>query len=107
MRRPERTRGLRTLKARLYWMLRHGPAYRFFSPDGHHVEIYHETEKFQPVGDQVPGFKNQPQRYRPLGIAPKRLDHLNLLAQNIKDCRIFFRELLGMRITEQIVFEDG
>lgn len=85
----------------------HGPAYRFFSPDGHHVEIYHETEKFQPVGDQVPGFKNQPQRYRPLGIAPRRLDHLNLLAQNIKDCRIFFRELLGMRITEQIVFEDG
>jgi catechol 2,3-dioxygenase len=83
----------------------HGPAYRFPSPDGHRVEIYYETEKFRAVGDQVPGYKNMPQRYRPQGIAPKRLDHLNLLAQDIKACRVFFHELLGMRITEQIIFE--
>ncbi len=87
--------------------LGHGPAYRFASPDGHQVELYFETEKFQPVGDQVPGYKNMPQRYRPLGIAPKRLDHLNLLAQDIKACRLFFHEVLGMRVTEQIVFEEG
>lgn len=83
----------------------HGSAYRFSSPDSHQVEIYYETEKFRAVGDQVPGYKNMPQRYRPLGIAPKRLDHLNLLAQDIKACRVFFHELLGMRITEQIVFD--
>ena len=85
----------------------HGPAYRFASPDGHQVELYYETEKFRPVGDQVPGFKNLPQRYRPLGIAPKRLDHINLLAQDIRGCRLFFNELLGMRVTEQIVFDGG
>jgi len=84
----------------------HGPAYRVASPDGHTVEIYFETTKFQPVGDQIPGYKNMPQRYRPLGIAPKRLDHLNLLAQDVKGCRLFFHELLGLRVTEQIVFED-
>jgi catechol 2,3-dioxygenase len=84
----------------------HGPAYRLRSPDGHQVEVYYTTEKFCPVADQMPGFKNMPQRYRPLGIAPKRLDHLNLLAQDVKACRVFFHGLLGMRITEQIVFED-
>lgn len=84
----------------------HGPAYRFSSPDSHQVEIYYETEKFRAIGDQVPGYKNMPQRYRPLGIAPKRLDHINLLAQDIKACRVFFHELLGMRITEQIVFDE-
>jgi len=84
----------------------HGPAYRFPSPDGHQVEVYYETEKFHPVGDQIPGFKNMPQRYCPRGIAPKRLDHINLLAQDIKACRLFFHELLGMRVTEQIVFDS-
>lgn len=83
----------------------HGAAYRFPSPDGHQVEIYYETQKFRPAGDQIPGFKNLPQRYRPLGIAPKRLDHINLLAQDVKACRLFFHELLGLRVTEQIVFE--
>ena len=83
----------------------HGPAFRFPSPDGHEVELYFETQKFRPVGEQVPGFKNLPQRYRPIGIAPRRLDHINLLAQDIRACRLFFRDVLGMRVTEQIVFE--
>ena len=86
--------------------LGHGPAYRFASADGHPVEIYYETEKFTPVGDQIPGYKNLPQRYRPYGIAPRRLDHVNLLAQDIRGCRLLFHEVLGMRVTEQIVFED-
>ena len=85
--------------------LGHGRAFRFPSPDGHAVELYFDTEKFQATGDQIPGFKNMPQRYIPSGIAPKRLDHINLLAQDIKACRLFFHELLGMRVTEQIVFD--
>jgi catechol 2,3-dioxygenase len=85
--------------------LGHGPAYRFASPDGHAIEIYYETERFKAVGDHVPGYKNLPQRYIPSGIAPKRLDHVNLLAQDIKACRLFFRDLLGLRVTEQIVFD--
>jgi catechol 2,3-dioxygenase len=83
----------------------HGPAYRFAGPDGHGIELYYETERFKPVGDQVPGFKNLPQRYCPRGIAPRRLDHINLLAQDIRACRLFFHDVLGLRVTEQIVFE--
>jgi catechol 2,3-dioxygenase len=84
-----------------------GRAFRFASPDGHAIELYFETEKFQPRGDQVPGFKNLPQRYSPHGIAPKRLDHINLLAQDVRACREFFNQMLGLRITEQIVLDDG
>jgi catechol 2,3-dioxygenase len=85
----------------------HGRAFRFPSPDGHSLEIYYETERFVPQGNQVPGFKNLPQRYSPHGIAPRRLDHVNLLAQDIKSCREFFRDMLGLRVTEQIVFDGG
>ena len=85
----------------------HGRAFRFASPDGHQIELYFETEKFQAKGDQIPSYRNLPQRYFPHGIAPKRLDHINLLAQDVKACREFFHEMLGMRITEQIVFDNG
>lgn len=87
--------------------LGHGPAYRVADPDGHAVEIYFETERFAPTGDQVPGFKAMPQRYIPHGIAPKRLDHVNLLANDVKANREFYNGLLGMRVTEQIIFDDG
>ena len=52
-------------------------------------------------------FKNQPQRYVPRGIAPRRLDHLNLLARDVSASRRFFHELLRLRLTEQIIIEDG
>ena len=85
----------------------HGPAYRCATPDGHAVELYFETQRFAAPAELRTAFKNQPQRYVPRGIAPRRLDHLNLLAQDVTATRRFFHELLGMRLTEQIVFDDG
>jgi catechol 2,3-dioxygenase len=85
----------------------HGPAFRFSDPDGHPIEIYYETERYLATGAYVPGFKNLPQRYVPHGIAPRRLDHVNLLAQNVKSNREFLQKLLGLRVTEQIIFDDG
>src|SRR5258708_10323231 len=61
----------------------HGPAFRFCDPDGHPIEIYYETERYTATGPFVPGFKNLPQRYVPHGIAPRRLDHVNLLAHTV------------------------
>jgi catechol 2,3-dioxygenase len=87
--------------------LGHGPAYRVPSPDGHEVEIYYETTRFTPDATSAPGFKNQPARYEPHGIAPRRLDHINLLASDVGACRAFFDERLGLRVTEQIIFDDG
>jgi len=85
----------------------HGPAFRVASPDGHPVELYYETARFVPPPALAPGFKNQPQRYIPHGIAPRQLDHINILAQDVQANRVFFHELLGLRVTEQIIFDDG
>jgi catechol 2,3-dioxygenase len=85
----------------------HGPAFRFATPDGHAVELYWETQRFAATPDVQTAFKNQPQRYVPHGIAPRRLDHVNLLARYVGPTRRLFQELLGLRLTEQIVFEDG
>ena len=62
----------------------HGPAFRVESPDGHQVEVYYETTRFVADAEHAPGFKNQPARYEPHGIAPRRLDHLNLLAKDVR-----------------------
>ena len=85
----------------------HGPAYRVATPDGHAIELYWQTERFTATPDLATAFKNQPQRYVPRGIAPRRLDHINLLASNVSPTRAFFNEGLGLRITEQIVLDDG
>ena len=85
----------------------HGPAYRCATPDGHAVELYWETRRFAATPDVATAFKNQPQRYVPSGIAPRRLDHLNVLARDVSATRRFFHELLGLRLTEQIIFDDG
>jgi catechol 2,3-dioxygenase len=85
----------------------HGPAFRILSPDGHEVEVYYETVRYQADAASAPGFKNQPARYEPRGIAPRRLDHINLLANDVRPTREFFQHRLGLRLTEQIIFDDG
>jgi catechol 2,3 dioxygenase len=85
----------------------HGRAFRFATPDGHAVELYWETQRFAATPDLQTAFKNQPQRYVPRGIAPRRLDHVNLLARDVGQTRQVFQELLGLRLTEQIIWDDG
>ena len=87
--------------------LGHGPAFRCRDPDGHIVELYYETEWYQPPAELKPALKNQAQRFPARGINVRRLDHLNCLAVDIKANRIFFEKYLGCRLTEQIVLNDG
>ena len=85
----------------------HGPAYRVAAPDGHAIELYWETQRFVATPEVATAFKSQPQRYVPRGIAPRRLDHINILAHDVRSSREFFQQLLGMRLTEQIIFDNG
>ncbi len=87
--------------------LGHGPAYRFTDPDGHPYEIYYESERYEPPPHLRPTLKNQPQRYVPRGASVKRLDHINLLAQDVRANRVFAQEILGYRLYEQVVLDDG
>ena len=84
-----------------------GPSYRFTDPDGHAMEIYYETERYEPPPALRPSLRNQPQRYVPRGAAVKRLDHVNLLAQDVRANRVFAQEQLGYRVYEQVVLDDG
>ena len=85
----------------------HGPAYCFSDPDGHKLEIYYETEWYKPPEELRPALKNQASRYPDHGIGLRRIDHINLLAADVRTNRIFLQECLGGRMTEQVIFDDG
>ncbi len=85
----------------------HGPAYRFTDPDGHAMELYYESDRYEPPPHLRPALKNVPQRYVGRGAAVKRLDHVNLLADDVGVNRRFAQEQLGFRLYEQIVGADG
>ena len=85
----------------------HGPAYRFRSPDGHLFELYWETRPFEPGEADRPALKNMASRFHARGAAPRRLDHVNLLAADVAAIRDFMRGALGSRVTEQIQLDSG
>ncbi len=61
-----------------------GDSYRFRDPDGHRFELYYECERYEPPDQLRPALKNVPGRYTGRGCAVKRLDHLNLLAADVR-----------------------
>jgi catechol 2,3 dioxygenase len=85
----------------------HGPAYRCTDPDGHVFELLYELERYTPLQQLRPSLKNQPQRYVGRGAAIKRLDHINVLAADVRASRVFAQEQLGYRLHERIELDDG
>jgi catechol 2,3-dioxygenase len=85
----------------------HGPAFTTQDPDGHLIELYYETEWYAAPPNLKPALKNQAQRFPARGVNVRRLDHLNLLAVDVRATRLFLENNLGLRTTEQIVFDEG
>ncbi len=85
----------------------HGRTYSFRTTDGHNMEIYYDTEWYAPPPNLKPALKNQAQRFPARGVNVRRLDHLNLLAADVRALRLFFEDVLGMRTTEMIVLDNG
>jgi catechol 2,3-dioxygenase len=85
----------------------HGPSYSFLDPDGHRFELFWESERYVAPPELRPSLKNQPQRYPGRGAGVRHLDHVNFLAVEPADNRVFLEEHLGLRLTEQIVLDDG
>ncbi|HEV8463198.1 MAG TPA: VOC family protein, partial [Gaiellaceae bacterium] len=85
----------------------HGPAYTFEDSDGHRFELFYESEKYVAPPELKPALKNQPQRYTGRGVGVRHLDHINLLALDPGEARVFCEQNLGLRLTEQIVLDDG
>ncbi|WP_420861251.1 VOC family protein [Algirhabdus cladophorae] len=87
--------------------LGHGRAFRFEDPFGHIFELYWDTNRYQAPPDEAPALKNLAQRYHGRGCCPRRLDHLNLLADDVTAFRDFMVTCLGSRVTEQIQLDNG
>jgi catechol 2,3-dioxygenase len=71
------------------------------------MELYYETERYEPPDALRPRLKNVPQRYVGRGAAVKRLDHVNVLCADVAANRRFAMDELGFRLYEQVVNNDG
>ena len=87
--------------------LGHGRAFRFEDPFGHIFEIYWDTRRYEPPTEERPALKNVAQRFHGRGCCPRRLDHVNLLAENVSEFRAFMETCLGSRVTELIQLDNG
>jgi catechol 2,3-dioxygenase len=85
----------------------HGRAFSFQDPDGHRFELFWESERYVAPPELRPALKNQPQRYPGRGAGVRHLDHVNFLAVDPAENRVFLEANLGLRLTEQIVLDDG
>ena len=84
-----------------------GRSYRFRDPDGHVFELYFEVDRYEAPEHLRPSLKNQPQRYVGRGAAIKRLDHVNVLAADVRSNREFAVDTLGYRLYERVELDDG
>ena len=87
--------------------LGHGRAFRFEDPFGHVFEIYWDTVRYSPPAGERPALKNLAQRFHGRGCCPRRLDHLNLLSEDVTEFRTFMETCLGSRVTEMIRLDNG
>lgn len=83
----------------------HGRAFRFEDPFGHVFELYWDTVKHRGTGTEAPALKNTASAFT--GVAPRRLDHLNLLAADVAEFRRFMEVCLGSRVTEMVRLDNG
>jgi len=87
--------------------LGHGRAFRFEDPFGHVFEIYWDTKRAPREGGDKPALKNNASRFHAQGACPRRIDHLNLLSEDVTEFRRFMETCLGSRVTEYIQLDNG
>lgn len=77
-----------------------GQAIRCTLPSEHVLELYAEAEQ---VGTRVGTLNPEPWPAEQAGIAPTRLDHLLLTAEDVHLNATFFTQVLGFRMSERII----
>ncbi|HKX74434.1 MAG TPA: catechol 2,3-dioxygenase [Acidimicrobiia bacterium] len=81
-----------------------GESIRFETPSGHEMELVHDVEKVGGALSKLnPRF--EPQAFK--GIAPPRMDHLLVNAEEVGEAAKFYMEVLGFRLTEQLLGSNG
>jgi len=77
-----------------------GQAIRCTLPSEHILELYAEAEQ---SGTRVGTLNPDPWPTEQQGIAPQRLDHMLLTAEDVKTSADFFINVLGFRMSERII----
>lgn len=81
-----------------------GESIRFETPSGHEMELVHEVEK---TGGRLPKQNPGVMPEGLTGIAPPRMDHLLVTAEEVPEASRFYMDVLGFRVTEQLLDGDG
>ncbi len=81
-----------------------GESIRFDIPSGHEMELVYDVEKLgSSVGKLNPVYRPPSGR----GIAPPRMDHMLINAEEVGEATKFFMDVLGFRLTEQLIDAEG
>ncbi len=86
------------------WGPGHGESIRFEAPTGHQMELVHGMQQ---VGNLLPRTNPPPRPLNLVGIAPPRIDHVFLTAEDVNAGTDFFTRVLDFHLTEQVVGDDG
>jgi catechol 2,3-dioxygenase len=86
------------------WAEGHGESIRFALPGGHQMELVHGMQQ---VGNLLPLTNPPPRPMGLAGMAPPRLDHVFLTAEEVDHVTDFLTEHLDFRLTEQVLADDG
>ena len=82
-----------------------GESIRFEIPSGQTMELVWDLEKRGNILGKLNPSPVPPPNLP--GIAPPRLDHLLINAEEVGESYAFFREVLGFRMTEQVLDANG
>src|SRR5699024_8293274 len=80
--------------------LGHGQAYQFLTPDGHNMELLWDVEYYQAPKELRTKLKSRPQKKPNVGIPARRLDHINLMCNNVTQNRHFMEDELDFKLRE-------
>lgn len=81
-----------------------GESIRFQTPSGQTMELVYDVER---VGRALPSVNPPPFVTGIPGIAPPRLDHILVQAEEVGEAAHFFTNVFGMQLTEQIIDGNG
>jgi catechol 2,3-dioxygenase len=77
-----------------------GPAFQFRTPSGLPYELYFEVEKRRPT--DAPAIKTNSGPVWGHGISPRRIDHVNFVAEDVAAERAWSESVLGFRTHEYV-----
>lgn len=84
-----------------------GPTYHFTTPNGHNHAILWDVAYYEAPKELKSDLLSRPQKRPTKGVPVRRLDHVNLLVDDVTKDRTFLQDNLGFKLRENIVLENG